>query len=279
MTARHESHSTGPLVTFTSDFGSADAYVPAVKGVIASINPRARIIDTIHQIPPHNIVRGALMLKGFVPYYPPGTIHLAVVDPGVGSKRRALLIVTDHGFFVGPDNGLFALVVPASGHKKVIHLKEKRFWLNPQSPVFHARDIFAPVAAYLSRGVKPEEFGPEVKGIKSLAIPKPHRSAAAIRGDVISVDRFGNLTTNIPGEWLLQKVAGSREPVARRQFKIHSGPHELAGLFETYALIPPKKAGAVIGSAGFLEVALNRASAAERLQANVGTLVAIRLSG
>ena len=151
-----------PIITLLTDFGSRDAFVGIMKGVMLGINPSVSFVDLSHDIPPQDILAGALVLRSAVPFFPAGTIHVAVIDPGVGSKRRALLVETPEAFFVGPDNGLLSLAAPASAATRVIHLTNEEYFLLPRSQTFHGRDVFAPVAAHLSRGVSPKQFGDSI---------------------------------------------------------------------------------------------------------------------
>lgn len=257
------------LITFTSDFGTQDAYIGIVKAVILSINHAARIIDITHHIPPYSILKGALTVKSFYRYYPSDVIHLVVVDPGVGSRRIPLLIVSSHGFFVGPDNGLFEFILRETRIKKIIRLQNKRFWLTPTAPVFHARDIFAPVCAYLSLGVSPEEFGRRLDQPIRLKMPSAKWRANKITGEIISIDHFGNLTTNIEG-FLVQTARANKIAILCCGQKIDT-------IKSTYYQIPAAQIGAVIGSSGFLEIAKRENSAALALQASVGAKVEILL--
>lgn len=185
------------LITLTTDFGYKDPFVGIMKGVIFGINPRANVIDLSHGIPAQDVLAGALVLRYAAPAFPPGTIHVAVVDPGVGSGRRPLLIECEGSFFIGPDNGLLSLVLEGKKSGRIIHLINESYHLKPTSATFHGRDIFAPVAAYLSLGIAPGDFGEAASDFKRLAWPQPTAAEGGLNGKVIYIDTFGNLITNI----------------------------------------------------------------------------------
>ncbi len=242
------------IITLTTDFGLSDPYVGAMKGVLLSINPDVRIFDITHQVPPGNILAGGLALQDASKYFPKGSIHVCVVDPGVGGERKPVLIETNKHLFVGPDNGVLTLAPQKSEIKKIIHLTEKRYFRKDISPVFHGRDIFCPVAAHLSLGVRPAEFGPELKSPTPLPVPCPVKKGATITAEVIHVDRFGNLITNVTGDDL---------PEARRKdVTIKIKGFLIKGIKASYCDAQRAAPMALIGSAGRLEIAVNRASAA-----------------
>lgn len=258
------------LVTLLTDFGTADYFVGALKGAILSVNARARIVDITHEIPAHDIQAGAFTLLAAYADFPPGTIHLSVVDPGVGSTRRPLLIETQSYFFVGPDNGLFSYVCEREQDVRVYQLTNEKFFRPFVSATFHGRDIFAPVAAALSNNVPPEAFGALVEDYARLAPLAPAREAgAAWLAEIIHIDRFGNLITNI-----------TRREMAGKEFtrgaKLEIGGREISSFRQFYAEEAAGAAGelfAIWGSAGFLEIAANCASAARLLRAERGQTV------
>ncbi|RLA96831.1 MAG: hypothetical protein DRG32_04700 [Deltaproteobacteria bacterium] len=192
------------VITLLTDFGWQDGYVGAMKGVILRIAPETRIVDLAHEIPPHDITAAALVLRGTYRYFPEGSIHVVVVDPGVGGKRRPLLIATERYRFVGPDNGVFTFVLREEQGVRAYELRERRYFLPQVSSTFHGRDIFAPVAAHLALGEEPSRMGPPVptEDLVQLPIPEPQRRGEAVLGEVIYVDRFGNLVTNISAQTL-----------------------------------------------------------------------------
>lgn len=252
-------------ITLTTDFGTEDGYVGAVKGVIKRINPEANVVDITHRIEPFDVLAAAFALNNFYGYFPPGSIHLVVVDPGVGSERQPLLIQSEEFFFVGPDNGVFSFVYQRDRIKEIVVLSNKKYFLAELSSTFHARDIFAPAAAYLSLGVDPKEFGETAKECHKLIIPEPEASKKALSGRVIHVDSFGNLITNIESG-LLKKKNVVRMVVGRRQIK---------RIARSYYDIPEGQVGALAGSSGYLEIAANQASAQDILKSKVGNAVRI----
>ena len=274
---------SGPIV-LTTDFGLADSYVGVMKGVVLGINPRARIIDLTHQIGPQNIAQAAFVLGTSYHFFSPNAIHIVVVDPGVGTARIALLLVTPHGRFLAPDNGVLSQVLrgylsgpPEQAGKVEVpkcltaySLTNSRYWLHPVSQTFHGRDIFAPIAAHLSLGVFPEAFGEPVDRLCWLPSPQPIRRDNSIHGEVIAVDRFGNLVTNIPAAMLVEKPG----------IELNIGGRVIKGLSQTYHGNEQSAEGwlvALVGSHGFLEVAVLNRSAALSLGVDVGEPMAVTL--
>jgi len=255
------------LITLTTDFGYRDPFVGIMKGVIAGINPNARVIDLSHDIPPQDIMTGALMLRHSVPYFPRGTIHVAVIDPGVGSARLPLLIECDGNYFVGPDNGVLSLVLEGQQPQRIIHLSNSTYHLPPVSATFHGRDIFAPVVAYLSLGVAAVAFGELVETFVRLDLPEVSRTARGLVGEILYVDRFGNLFTNI--------CARDLRGLATEKLAISMGNVAIRGLASTYASVAAGEFVALINSWGLLEIALYKGSAEQRATAKVGDKVTI----
>ena len=255
------------IITLTTDFGAADPFVGIMKGVIVGRAPTARVVDLTHGIPPHDVLAGALVLRHSVPYFPRGTIHLAVVDPGVGSERRALCVETPGALLVGPDNGLLSLAAAPGEIRRIVHLNEERFFLSPRSRTFHGRDVFAPVAAALAAGTPVEKLGSEVRDMQRLDLPPVMREAHALRGQVIYVDHFGNLATNVSAA----DLAGLASP----RPKIAIGSLRLHGLASSYAAGAPGEPLAVLNSWGLVEIAVREGSACNRLGAGVGAPVVI----
>lgn len=264
-----------PLITLLTDFGTADYFVAAVKGVILSQNPDARIVDITHEIPPQDIEAAAFTLLAAQPAFPDGTIHVAVVDPGVGSSRRAILVRTRQASFVGPDNGIFSYVCQKQtnlGHKpEIFHLTNTNYFRQPVSPTFNGRDVFAPVAAALSLGVTPSELGTRVPDIVHLPSLKPETTTdGKINGRIVHIDRFGNCVTNITQHELTEHmiVAGAKLSVKGKSVKS----------FRRYfaeASAGREKLFAIWGSAGFLEIAATNASASKLLNAQRGDAVIV----
>lgn len=259
------------IITLLTDFGLKDGYPGIMKGVIWTIAPEAQIADLTHSISPQNILEGALALARAAPYFPPGTVHIGVVDPGVGTQRRPIAAQLGEAFFVGPDNGLFTLLLEAAEAKgapvKVVHLDRPRFWLPDVSSVFHGRDIFAPVGAWLTHKTRLEELGTPVTGAARLQIPRPQSITDGWRGAVLHVDHFGNLSTNIPQALLLPPAS---------DLYIRLGGTEIRGLKRTFGEGKSGELVALVDSAGQLSICVVNGSAAGRLDAKVGDVVEVR---
>jgi len=257
------------LITLTTDFGLADWFVGTMKGVIARIAPRTQVIDLTHGLPPGDIRAGAFALAASYRFFPKGTVHVAVVDPDVGTKRRAIAVQTTNYFFVGPDNGLLSLALRREKIKAIRALENKTYFLQPLSQTFHGRDIFAPVAAHLTRGLAIQKLGPALKSFVRLPWPEPRRIHEKIEGEVVYIDRFGNAITNIEGVVLNDLGDGPCEVMAGRH-----GPFPMA---TSYQSVPAGQPVAVPGSSGFLEIAINGGSAQKRLGLKIGSRILCRL--
>jgi S-adenosyl-L-methionine hydrolase (adenosine-forming) len=262
------SHS--PIITLLTDFGQQDAYVGILKGVILTINPDVRLVDLSHEVPPQEILSAAFMLRSAWGYFPPGSIHLAVVDPGVGSRRRAMAAACGEQFLVGPDNGLFSLIFAEPGPHTLINLENPRYFLPRVSTTFHGRDIFAPVAAHLSLGVPLTDLGPALSDPVRLDWPIPKFGEKEITGQIVACDRFGNLISNIPFEKLESWLQGGSA-----KFRIHK--QEISDLAATYSEVLPGTLLALGGSHGYLEIACRQDSAARVLGAGVGDQIGVYL--
>ena len=258
-----------PIITLLTDFGLKGPYVASMKGVILSINPRCTLVDITHQMNPHDIREGAFILGQVFSAFPKGTIHLSVVDPGVGSTRRPILIVTQNYLFVGPDNGLFTVALRREGVKEAIVLTNREFFLPEVSATFHGRDIFAPVAAHLSLGIKPGSFGRVVNSWQEISFPEPVRRRGTFTGEIIHIDAFGNLVSNIDRESLGEFSKG--RPVA-----IRAGKRTLLGLKKGYWEAKKDEPVALIGSGGFLEIAVREGNAEKVLKVRRGDRVVLR---
>lgn len=259
--------SSGRLVTLLSDFGLQDVYVGVMKGTIAQINPTLTIIDLTHQIPPQDIAAGRFHLMNAFPYFPKETVHVAVVDPGVGSERRAIAIQLQNGFLVGPDNGLFSGILNQHWAIAAVELTNSNYWRTSElSATFHGRDIFAPVGAHLASGVPLEELGIaiDLASLKQIPLADCTKTEGAIAGTIQHIDHFGNLITNIPGH----AVVGKRWSVAIAEFTIPGK--------QTYADSPPGNLFALVGSHGWVEVAVSGGSAYAQLHSPVGSSVQVR---
>jgi S-adenosylmethionine hydrolase len=256
------------IVTLTTDFGPNSPYVAAVKGVILSICPAATIVDVAHDIPPQDIRRAALVLDEATPWYPAGTIHLAVVDPGVGTDRAIVYARIGDHHYVAPDNGLLSRLAARTPPSKIIQLTAAEYWLPRVSNTFHGRDIMAPVAARLALGLDPDQLGPPLERLTALDWPEPRQGAARIDGYVIEIDTFGNLITNITSEMLAGRLTDHRACIV-------CSIYETWGIYRTYGDQPNGTFIALIGSNGRLELALVGDNAARRLGITAGTTVTI----
>ena len=255
-------------MTLTTDFGLADWFVAAMKGVILGLQPRAVLVDIAHQIPPGDIRAGAFALAASHRFFPRGTIHVAVVDPGVGGGRRAIAARTGNYFFVGPDNGVLSLALARERVEAVHCITNARFFLHPVSTTFHGRDVFAPVAAHLSKGVPVRQLGPPVKDWIRLDWPAPRVMKNSVRGEVLYIDRFGNAITNLDGQSL-----GTRD---KRDWHVWAGRKRLCRLGSCYQDARVGSPIAVPGSSGFLEIAINGGSAARAFRLKIGDPVTAR---
>jgi S-adenosylmethionine hydrolase len=275
------------VITLTTDFGLKDGYVAGLKGVILSINPEAIIVDITHLIAPQNILQAAFVLHTIYPYFPKGTIHVAVVDPGVGSNRRAILLRTESAYCIAPDNGVLSYIIYEScrgsyrlagttsaalnfdGTNKTIQsvaITNSKYWLNTVSSTFHGRDIFAPVAAYLSLGLDYRVFGEPTNNINTISIPRPYVNASGdIIGQILNIDSFGNLITNI-----------KNEDIAQKEVQIEVKGQMIEGLSQFYV----EKQGliALVGSSGHLEISLSNGNAADLLEAKIEDRIKVLVS-
>lgn len=254
-----------PLITLTTDFGTRDSYVAQMKGAILSINPAVQIVDVTHAIPPQDVSRAAVVVEEIARVFPSGAIHVAVVDPGVGSHRALLAAEAAGQRFLAPDNGLLTMLLRRYPPDRVHCLLENRFWRNPVSATFHGRDILAPVAAHLSLGSDLAEFGPamSVAALVRLSLGQPQQVGGAVIGRVESIDAFGNLITNI--------CESDLPPGDRHSLSISLGDHLITGISHYYSERPSGGLVAVVGSSGRLEIAINGGSAATKLYLSVGT--------
>lgn len=255
------------FITITTDFGTRDWFVGTMKGVVAAIAPRTCVIDLTHEIAPGDIRAGAFALAASSRFFPKGSVHLAVVDPGVGSSRRPLAVRTTNGFFVGPDNGVLSWALAKEEVIAIHVLTNQQYFLKPVSRTFHGRDIFAPVAAHLSRGISLKKLGPQASDFVRMPWPNPRVKEKQIIGQVLYIDRFGNALTNITADMLK-----CPDPAA---FEVFQGRRRLCPVASFYQAVPVGKPVALIGSSGFLEIAVNGGNAANRLKLSVDTPVAV----
>ena len=257
------------VINLLTDFGVQDEFVGVMHGVILTINPAARIVDLCHAVPPGDVQRAALLLSWSYRFFQKGTIHVAVVDPGVGTARRILCARAHGQLFVAPDNGLLTSVLQCAA-RPIAHLvKDPRYWLPSVNHTFHGRHIFAPVAAHLSKGVTPSRMGPRVTVWQRLELPGVVWDGREWRGAIIDVDRFGNLITSVDRK-SLEKLKGEGRPVFR------VGGRTIAGIVRTYGEVKPGDLAAMVGSRGLVEFAVRDGCAARRLGVKVGDPVSIR---
>ncbi len=261
------------IVTLITDFGWDDAYAGAVKGAILSVNPDVTIIDITHGVPPHSILDAALCLRAVFSHFPPRTVHLVVVDPGVGGQRRGLLVTSEHHFFVGPDNGVFTFAREELENSACYELTAAHYFHREISPTFHARDVFGPVAGWLTKGIAPENFGEPVNDPVRLRLPQPVLGRGRIDGHVIRIDRFGNLLTSIREIQVRQVFA---EGTACCLVGEDASPVPMG---RSYIDVDKGDVVALIGSSGFVEVAVNQGRAQAKYSARVGMRVALIAAG
>jgi S-adenosyl-L-methionine hydrolase (adenosine-forming) len=264
-----------PTITLITDFGLNDHFVGAMKGVILNVAPEAQIVDITHAVQPFDILDGALALAETYNYFPARTVHLVVVDPGVGTARRPIIASSDRHNFVAPDNGVLSLMYAKEERLHVRHVSSDHYFVQPISNTFHGRDIFAPVAAYLAKGVDHEKFGPEIGDYVRFNAPKPKSvDAKTLRGVVLKVDRFGNLITNFTPKEVPALLEGQANG-----FKITVGKREITTLHTNYAQGSPGEVFAILGSMGYLEISSNRGAANQLTGAAKGSEVNITLGG
>jgi len=256
------------IITLTTDFGVQDAYVGIMKGVMCSLAPGAQCIDLCHIIRPQDVVQGALTLWSAIDVFPEGTVHLAVVDPGVGSQRRAIAVEAAGHLFVGPDNGLLWPSIERLGGGRVYDLDDPKWFRETISATFHGRDIFSPVAGHLAAGVPIEELGTVIEDPVRLSLFQARKTEQGIEGCVLTADHFGNIVTDI-------KAADLKDWKAKKSL-IQLGEHRIQGWHRTFSDVAPGEVVAYINSFGLLEVAVRNASAMEALQGSIGESVWVR---
>jgi S-adenosylmethionine hydrolase len=263
-----------PIITLLSDFGLKDPYVAEMKAVIMGICPEARIIDVSHDIEKFNIRMGAFVLASAAPHFLKGTIHVAVVDPGVGTKRRAILVKTSHAFYVGPDNGLLLLAAQKQGIKHVYNITNPRYMLSRVSKTFHGRDIFAPAAAHLASWSNPTDFGPEIHDYVIPKFAKPELTGNELQGEVLHIDDFGNIITNISAEDF-EKTPIKEGSTFHLRFK-DKGVIALR-FCSAYGEAQVGKPLALIGSHNFLEISINQGNASKKFRTKTGDPITVVL--
>lgn len=258
-----------PIITLTTDFGLKDPYVAEMKAVILNISPNTKIVDITHQIEKFNIRMGAYVLAAASSYFPKGTIHVVVVDPGVGTRRKAILIQTKQGYFVGPDNGVLVLAAESQGIEHVYKITNPKLKLPKISNTFHGRDIFAPAAAHLAKGTPPSEFGPGIHKIVTPKFAKITRRKGGLIGEIIHIDGFGNIVTNFS-----EKELESMGIKGMVNIKLKNTRLKLK-LCRAYAEVEAQKPLAIIGSHNFLEISVNQGNAADTFKTKVGDKVTL----
>ena len=264
--------SSNPIITFTSDFGRREYYVGAVQGVILNICPQARIVEVSHELSPHNVLQAAFTLLATYSCYPAETVHLAVVDPGVGSERRGIVVSTGRYHLVGPDNGIFSMICQREEIERVVSIESETYFRKPVSSTFHGRDIFGPVAAWLACGTDVREFGPEVEDYRQLDLPGPRKVGDQIEGLILQVDHFGNAITNISAD-KVQDLFPSGSP-----HRFFVGGREITAHYRFYAEAGEDEVFFLLGSSGFYEVAARGQSAANLLDLTEGAPVTIEVT-
>jgi len=262
-----------PVIALLSDFGTADHYVGTMKGVVLGICREATLVDITHDLPPHDIVGGALELAAAYRYFPADTVFLAVVDPGVGSTRRGIAADAGGYRFVGPDNGLLAPVFKKSRPSLLVELTEMRYARPVMSRTFEGRDRFGPAAAWLATGVPLGDLGTQIAAFTPLSLPTPEVRTDAVIGEVMRVDRFGNLETNIDRALIGQIIRESRDRVV-----VQIGAHRMVGIHQTYSDVPQGQLASLFSSADYLEIAASGGSAARMLGVDRGAVVQINRS-
>jgi len=264
-----------PIITLTTDFGLNDHFIGVLKGVILEILRDVEIVDICHSVQAFDVLDGALTIAQAYSYFPSGTVHLVVVDPGVGSARRPILATSERHHFVAPDNGVLSLIYGREERMSVRHITADHYYLQPLSKTFHARDIFAPVAAYLAKGVDGGKFGEEITDFVRFNAPKPKPTdGKTLRGVVLKVDRFGNLVTNITPQDAPMLFEAEPAP-----FRLVVGKREISEIHQNYSEGAPGEVFGILGSMGYLEIAANRGSAAQQAGATKGSEVSLVLEG
>ena len=260
---------SNPIITLTTDYGTNDHLVGTLKGVILKINPDVTIVDITHHVTPYDLLDGALAIGAAYSYFPARTIHVVVVDPGVGTARRPLLVTSENQYFVAPDNGVLSLIYERDPTAVVRHANVEHYYLQPVSNTFQGRDVFAPVAAWLAKSGQSAAMGEVIEDYKKFAMPRPKATNGVMKGIVMRVDNFGNLVTNFRPEDISDD--------ARKAGKVDLavGTHVVSRLVDTFALGSAGEPIAYVGSSGYLEIAVNKGSAARTLALGRGAPVTL----
>jgi hypothetical protein len=255
------------IITLTTDYGTDDHLVGTLKGVILKINPEVTIVDVTHHVTPFDLLDGALAIGAAYAYFPPKTVHVVIVDPGVGTERRPLLVSGQNQYFIAPDNGVLSLIYEREQNIVVRHANAEHYYLQPLSKTFHGRDVFAPVAAWLTKGWQTASMGDEIQDYKRLALPRPKAGAEGLKGLVLKIDSFGNLVTNFRAEDLPADVQNGAA------LKLQVGTQAVSRLVDTFARGNASEPVAYFGSSGYLEVAINKGNASRALSVGRGAPV------
>jgi hypothetical protein len=271
------------VISLTTDFGTQDGYVGVMKGVMAGIAPDATFVDISHEIPPQDVRSTAYVLWTMLPYFPEESVHLVVVDPGVGTSRRPIAAKTPWGLIVGPDNGVFSYVWHAAPPEMIVELASSDYQLGAVSATFHGRDVFAPAAAYLAAGLPLKKFGEEVKDPVRLPLPRLEITDGMLHGEVLYIDHFGNVITSIgrlvwEGDYLhLDAAFGAGQPLMLRAsaVNVRAAGHDLGPIRRTYGEVNPGDPLALIGSEGMLELAVSHGHGGDTLGVHVGDTVSV----
>jgi S-adenosylmethionine hydrolase len=256
-----------PIITLTTDYGTNDHLVGTMKGVILKINPDVTIVDISHNVTAYDLLDGALTIGSAYSYFPPKTIHVVVVDPGVGTERRPLVVSAQNQYFVAPDNGVLSVIFEREDNVAVRHANVEHYYLSPVSNTFHGRDVFAPVAAWLTKGWQTPSMGDEITDYKKFSMPKPKEADGGLKGVVLRVDAFGNLITNFRAEHLAENAQENGN------FKMQVGTHAVTKIVDTFAHGAAGEPIAYVGSSGYVEIGVNKGSAARTLALGRGTPV------
>jgi S-adenosylmethionine hydrolase len=263
------------IITLLTDFGTEDAYVGVMKGVILSINPSAAVVDVCHYIDPQDLIEAAYLIKSSYRYFPKGTVHIIIVDPGVGGNRSIVAVELAGHIFLAPDNGVLTLLMDEGEVDAIVRVENTHYFLNSISQTFHGRDIFAPVGAHISKGVPIEKLGPYLgkQELIRLSIPKPYISDKdELIGTIISIDRFGNCISNINENCLNKFVENGSE----KRLEIKIGKTVIKSLSHTYTDVEPKRPLAIIGSFGYLEIAMSCDNAGRQLNVEKGDTITLK---
>ncbi len=263
---------TNPIITLTTDYGTNDHLVGVLKGVILKINPEATIVDITHAVTPFDLLDGALAIASAYAYFPPRTIHVVVVDPGVGTERRPILVSGQNQYFIAPDNGVLSGVYEKEQNCTVRQLTSEHYFALPVSKTFHGRDVFAPVAGWLSKHWQPASMGEVIEDYKKFALPKPKETEGVLKGVVLKVDSFGNLMTNFRVEDL------APDAVEKGEIPLQVGTHPVTRMVGMFASGNAGEPVAYIGSSGYLEIAVNKGNASKTLGIGRGTPVLLTKS-